>query len=202
MKAELTFYIKLPWQQTTYKELQNICVNYKWEDKIGNWIFLYSDIKKVESIIGKKIEIDDFREHSINEVSVDNWKGKDLIEIIELPETYKINTNQKQVVNEETGEFKIKRDTYEIPKELVRIIIRDIIGHMPLNKPVRSRTVAKNIMESLRIDRFHTESGNFDFKKFFGNRKDYKTYFYYPMKVLVDKGWIRHHKSGKVERLK
>ena len=68
--------------------------------------------------------------------------------------------------------------------------------------PVKTRTVAKNIVESLGLTRFNRDTGTFDFAKFFGNRRDYYHTFYLPMKVLqYHYQVIHHHKSGKIEKL-
>jgi hypothetical protein len=72
---------------------------------------------------------------------------------------------------------------------------------MQTNHPVKSSTVAQNIVYLLRIDRFNRQTGSFDFSKFFGCRKDYFRLFYYPMKILENQGKIKHHKKGMIEKL-
>ena len=77
-----------------------------------------------------------------------------------------------------------------------------MVKHQPLFKPIKTRTVAKNIIEALGITRYHRRSGSFDFAKLFGERQDYFNYVYFPLKVLEHYGLIKHYKQGKVERIK
>jgi hypothetical protein len=199
-EAELLFRIKLPWQQTTFQQLKLLAVSYKWDNE-GVWVFSIDDLKDIEKIIGKEIKIPGYKEQgNKQELIVPNFKGKDSIELIENPTTYIIIEHRKIEKADDTTE--IKELKHEVSRALVDIIWNNIIFKQPLNKPIKTSTVSENICRLLCLDRFFRDDTlSFDFPKFFGNRKDYYTYFYLPMKVLSYQKKIKHHKSGMVERL-
>lgn len=201
MKTELTFLIELPWQQTTYEPLKKISLFYKWEGGKGTWIFRMKDIKQVELIIGKPVLIPEYRDQFNKElVIMPKFKGKDFIELKEFPKIYQIIEHRK--TEDAQGEFKVKDIKHEIPRALVDEIYKSVISVMPLNKAIKTATVSENICTLLALKRFFRDgTGTFDFEKFYGERKDYYTYFYLPMKVLQHQGKIIHHKDGKVERI-
>jgi len=173
----------------------------RWE-----WTFPLRSLERVLELTGKPIEFagsdaKKIMSHSPNvkaTVTTEPWKGKDAVEIMQTPMTYKVLTHQK----EETGDggFRIRQAVYEIPKENVAVLW-NIIRRQPLKKKVRTRTVAKNLVEFLGITRFHRDTGSFDFARFFGIRYEYKRRLYYPLKVLHHAGVVKHHKAGQVERL-
>lgn len=200
-EAHLTFSIELPWQQTTYEPLKSLALFYRWEGGIGKWVFKMKDLKQVELIIGKTILIPEFRDQFNKEtIIVPRFKGKDFVEIKEYPMIYQIIEHRKE--EDEDGSIDNKEITHEIPRALVETMWKEIIVHQPLNKPIKTSTVAEKMCTLLALNRFFREGTNtFDFAKFFGSRKDYYTYFYLPIKVLVHTGKVKHHKSGKIERL-
>lgn len=201
--AELLFKIKIGWQQTVYDALYKIATYHKWENKEGVWVFKYVDLRQVESILGQTIEVPGLRDKFETEkVKVPKFKGVDFVEIIEYPKIYQIVEHRK-VERKEDGEIKYinKELRHNLPKELVDKVWNDVIVHQPLNKPIKSSTIAEKICKALEIDRFNRETGSFDWAKFFGNRSQYYKYFYLPIKVLVWKGKIIHHKHGTIERI-
>jgi hypothetical protein len=196
MKAKLCFMVKLPWQITVYELLKELAVTHIRVAKKGLWFFECKDVKKVDAILGKHISIPGYMEHFEKvKVKLPSWKGKDFIEVREFP-TYYILVEHRKV---EGGI--IKKITHEISKETVKKIWKGVISRQPLKKPIKTRTVARNICRVFGIDRFDRDTGTFSFEKFFGTRKDYYNFFYLPVKVLCGEKKVKHHKSGKVERL-
>lgn len=203
MKATLCFQLVLPWQQTLFEPLKKIALNYHWAGGTGIWIFRIEDLKKIELVLGKTIEIEGYCGPFRKErVLVHGWKGDDMIQIIEMPKTFKIITHRK-IETEIDGqiEYEIKEITHETDKALVESIWKEVIAHQPLNKRIKTRKIAENICKMLGITRFNRHTGTFSFEHFFGSRKDYGTYFYNPIKVLVWQGKVKHYKNGMVERL-
>jgi len=198
MKGELCFCLVLDYTRTQYAPLLSLAVHrpvYK-ENEGYLWVFRYRDIRAVETTFGASVEIPEYRDRFEREdVEIPEFKGVDFVEVKEPPKIYQIIEHRKQ------DDFSIKIIKHQIPRELVKTIWEGIIVHMPLDKPVKTSTMAEKICDLLRIDRFHRQTGTFDFAKFFGERRDYYTYFYLPMKVLAHQGKIKHHKSGKVERI-
>lgn len=203
MKAELYFGIWMKFLRTEYEPLKKLALNptYDYAMQSYRWIFKYSDIEKVEAIIGT-IEIPGLREgFKKEEVVVPKFKGKDFVEIVEYPKIYQIVEHRK-VEDPETGEIEVKALKHNLDKVLVNRIWKNVISRQPLNKPVKTSTVAENICRELEITRFNRSSGTFQFDKFFGSRKDYYKYLYLPLKVLQWQGKIIHHKYGAVENIK
>ena len=200
MKARLLFRIELPYDRTIYKPLKDAggWYFYDKEKKLYVWTFPLSSLPQVLAALGRKIEFDE-QEASLalkycpplaEKVSVPPWKGEGFIDIYEGPDVFTILT----VVGKEP-------QTYTIPKENVKAAW-EVIRKYPLNKPVKSRTVAEHICRLLNLTRFFRQTGTFDWQKFFGARRDYYHYFYLPVKVLEHYyGAVKHHRKGAVERL-
>lgn len=200
LNAKLCFSIKLGWQQTIFENLKNLAVNYKWEEGESTWVFRVDDVKKVEALLGKPISIEDYRDKFTTEkVKQDDWKGFSGYKVIEYPTIYQIIEHRK--IEKEQGEWEVKEIKHEIPKELVSNIWKFVISIQPLNKPIKTKTIAEHICKFFYLERFFRDTNTLDFNKFFGSRKDYFTFFYYPMKVLAYQGKIIHHKKGKIERV-
>lgn len=195
INAELAFMVKTDWQNTLYEPLKRLALFYKW-DKGGIWVFRYSDLKEVEKLLGT-IEIAGFRDKfEKEEVFIPEFKGIDFVEIREFPKIYQIVEHRKQ------DDMSVKEIKHQIPKVLVDTIYKDIIVKLPMNKPIKTSTIAEKICTLLRLDRFFRDSGSFRWEQFFGSRKDYYTYFYLVIKVLVHQGIVIHHKYGAIERIK
>ena len=129
-------------------------------------------------------------------VYIPEFKGIDFVEIREFPKIYQIVEHRKQ------DDWSVKEIKHQIPKELVKTIWDNIIVHMPLNKPIKTSTMAEKICNLLRIDRFdRKDTHTFQFDKFFGSRRDYYNYLYLPLKVLHHQKKIKHHKYGAIERI-
>lgn len=199
MKAELYFGIWMKFLRTEYAPLKKLVVFnpiYDYTMQSYRWVFKYSDIEKVEAITGT-IEIPGLREgFKKEEILLPKFKGKDFVEIVEYPKIYQIIEHRKQ------DDLSVKTLKHNLDKVLVNRVWKNVISRQPLNKPVKTSTVAENICRELEITRFNRDSGTFQFDKFFGSRKDYYKYFYLPMKVLVHQGKIKHHKSGTVEKIR
>ncbi len=198
MKAELYFAVHLNYTRTEYSPLSELAVfhpDYSFETKKYRWIFRYADIEKVEAILNT-IEIPDLREKKvIAEADVEPFKGKGEIKVIEQAEVYEVIEYRKQ------EDYSIKEEHHLIDKSLVDAIWNKVISKMPLYKKVKSSTVAENICRALKIDRFDRDKTHtFQFDKFFGSRHSYKTFLYYPLKILAFQGKIHHYKKGYVER--
>lgn len=198
MEAELLFRIKLPYVQTEFTPLVILAQStpvYRVNEKCYDWVFLAKDIKKVEAIVGE-IVIPGYKEKgTVQPVEVPKWKGKDFVEIIDLPTTYKIIMHRKK----EDGS--VEEVTHICDRETVKKVWA-VISRKPLNKKIKTRTIAEGICQEFKIDRFNRETGSFDFAKLFGNRASYFKYVYYPLKVLAWQGRVRHYKKGYVERLR
>lgn len=199
MKTELLFQLDLKWDNTTYKPLKELVIRefYDYDLKRYIWVFKVKDLKKVLAIIGKEIEINKEEliplikrcPYIIEKFEIGKYKGTGLLEVTEFPNLFMIDT----IINK-------KKVTKRIPKETVDKLWK-VVRKQPLNKPIKTNTVAENYCNEMGITRFNRESGSYDFAKFFGNRQDYFQ-FYYSLKVLEHYCVIEHHKYGAVERLK
>lgn len=204
MKAALFFGINLDFNPTINNQLKGMAALYKWDPGLKKYLYFFniSQLKAVEELTGLTIDIDNYTpSYKKQEVDLDNWKGIDDLTVIELPKTYEVITHQKVEDSDDERSFKIVESRREIDKEIVARIWKEVIAHMPLNKKIKTRTVAENICKEFNIDRFDKASGKFSFESFFGHRPDYRLYFYYPIKILAWQGKVRHHKSGYVERI-
>jgi hypothetical protein len=196
MKGKTCFCIQLPYQKTLYAQLCKLAIGHTWNKYCGKYqyIFEMENLEPVEKLLGNPIELEG-RQFEREKVYVPEFKGMDFPEIIEFPLIYQIIEHRKD------DDGKVQEHKHEIPKALVDDIYKHIVAYMPLNKPMRTSVFCEKICSLWALDRFKRDTGTFDFAKFFGNRKDYYTYFYLPVKVLVFKGKIKHHKKGKIERL-
>jgi len=177
--------------------LKKLALSYQWETGGGLWCFAYKDLKKVEALLNQKVEIENVREIFDKEkVIPPKWKGEDMVEIRTFPKIYQVIEHRKQ----EDGSVKELKN--EIPKATVEKIWKDVLVHQPLNKKIKTRTVAEKICNAFGIIRFNREESNtFSWEKFFGARTYYMKYFWMPVKILVHEKKVIHHKAGFVERI-
>jgi hypothetical protein len=196
--ANLYFGLELKYVRAEYNPLLKLSVNkpiYKPEQTKYLWIFNYKDIRQVEKIIGS-IKIPGYRDRfQKKQLFLKEFKGKDFIDVSEYPTIYEITEHRKQ------DDFSVKIIKHNIPKQLVDDIWKNVISKQPLNKPIKTSTVAENICKLLMINRFDRPIGTFNFPLFFGSRKSYVLFFYFPIKIMSLQGKIKHHKSGFVERI-
>ena len=185
MKATIYFGIELPYEITRYDLLTKLRLGKK--GKL--WIFPIEKYKQVKELVN--FEYDE----KYKDVFVPEWKGKSGYEVEPCETMYLVKH--------------WKKDEHGVPKQSVHKVtiesvnkLWQVIQKQPLNKKIKTKTVAKNICAVLGITRFVHSSGAFDFAKLFGNRQDYFRIFYYPLKVLVWQSNVHHYKSGHVERLK
>lgn len=208
MKGAIYFRVLTGYIQTGFEKMRKLSDNYYWDKGAhkGVWTFHISKLPKVAQLLGEAIEFSpaevqtllDYSPALREALTLPQWKGKDKIKIIEYPEIFVVIEHRKVVVE---GEVKIKTMPHEIPRENV-INAWEVIKKQPMGTPVKTSTVAKNIVERLGIDRFNRRTGTFDFQKFFGARRDYYNYFYLPVKVLqYYYEVVKHHKSGKIEKV-
>lgn len=196
MEAKLFFGVRHKFDLTVNKLLKERAALTIWDQKEYLYIFHISKKEEIEALTGKTVEIEG---HIYNKerITLPKWKGKDIVEIKAFPKIYRLITHKKQ----EDGS--IKELPHDVDRATVDAIYKDIVAHMPLNKPIKTATFAEKICRYFNLQRFFNETGNFDFARFFGKRTEgYFRYFYYPAKVLVHLKKIKHHKAGKIERLK
>jgi len=133
---------------------------------------------------------------------IPQWKGKSGIDIKEQEKVFIIVEWKK--VEDDKGGFDVKEAKHILPKENVTIV-RDVLANIESKRykdgKIPCRNLANKIMERLQITRFHSESGVFSWEKFFGCRADYYKYYYLPLKVLVSKREVMHHKNGKISKM-
>ena len=189
MKANLCFSLELPYLQTEYSQLKKlaICVNNIGHSKF-EWVFRGEDRERVTAILGKPIDFGDLERIEVE--SKARKKGEGYFKILARTPKYFVC---ETIINAKA----VKK---MIPIENVAVAWKVMLSY-PIGKAIKSRTIAKNIIENLGITRFNRESNSFDFQKFFGARKDYYNYFYSPIKILEAVGGVKHHKEGKVERI-
>ena len=199
LNAELYFKVELGYDRTTYPALKRIALleRYSFESKMYEWWFSMADVERVEAVTGLKILVDKkglarafkYSGLVIDEVSRAPYKGEGLVDILELPNLYIVTTFQRK-----------QKVTYRIPKSTVEVVWA-VVKSQPKFKPVKTSTIAGHYCEVQGYARFFRETGSFNWEKFFGTRSRYFQ-FYYSLKVLQEKGVVKHYKWGAVERLK
>ena len=191
MKARLSFYLDLEYELTVYNILKEMSLSVvPAGDSKYRWFF---PIEKISEV--KKYVTFEFGDELKKMVDLPEWKGKSGYEIITLADMYICQEWWK----DETG--KVRESRHTVTKEQA-VNLWKIMKKHPINKKIKTQTIAKNLVESLGITRFHRDTVSFNWGKFFGERKDGYFRLYYPLKVLCDRGLVKHHKNGFVERLK
>jgi len=200
MTTQIIVRLETKYNQTNFKQLLELG-RYEWDrfKKRAVWTFPLNNLRRAIALLGHTIEIDPNDLKLLSNYappigpgfSVPRYKSKGFVRITKAPKVYVIKT----LINKE-------EKTYLVPIENVQAAANVITSYKKFTK-VKSSTVAERIIRELGIIRFdRLVSGTFDWAKFFGNRKDYYNYFYLPMKVLEAKHFIKHHKNGRVERVK
>jgi len=212
MKAEVTFNVATDYIQTGFNELVKIG-SYRWINGRCIWTFPLKHIKKAEIILGHPIEFPRFHQLEIldarmpmnsERADIPEFKGDSGFTVYDLIDEKKYEIVEWRKIENENGTIEIKEQKHLIGKGIVNCM-RDILVNIDENRykdgKISCRVLACKMMEMLHIDRFHRESGTFDWAKFNGNRKDYFMYYYYPLKILQSKNEIIHHKTGKITKL-
>lgn len=117
------------------------------------------------------------------------YKGVGFIQVIRTPTVYVVTTVIRK-----------NKNSFTLPVETVKSLW-NVIKKYPLNKSVKTKTVAEQYCNELKITRFTRKSGTFRWAQFFGTRTEAYFPFYYSLKVLQHKGLINYHKKGKIERI-
>ena len=199
MKGELYFGLRLGYIRTEYVPLTNLAIGKPMYDGEYTWIFRYSEIKEVEAITGP-IEIPEIMEKKEKEeLVIPKWKGKDMVEIIPHTDVFVVVEHRKIEV---IGGIDYKEIRHNVDRTLVDTITNEVINHMTMNKHMKTKYFAEKICKALGITRFNRISGSFDWPKLQGNRGSLVKFIYFPTKVLVWLGKIKHHRYGAVERIK
>lgn len=199
MKANLIFELSMKFQLTNYHPLKEFAIGemYDYPTKSYKWFFRVSDLEKILAVLATELEFDKKQIDLLvsrcpylqKKVIIPAYKGIGFVRVTEQPNLYKVTT----VINK-------KETSFKIPKETVKTLW-EVIKKQPINKRVKTKTVAENYCKALNIIRFTRKSGTFRWAHFFGSRKDYFS-FYYSLKVLCHYNLIVHHKSGLIERKK
>ena len=193
MKSELFFGINASYNLTTNNLLKEKAALHFWDRGKQKYVYMFpiGVLKEIEALIGI-IEIPLLREKfDEKKVFVPQFKGIDNVEIITYPTYYKVIEHRKG-----------KPLEWKTPKTHVDRVW-NVVGRQPLNKKIKTRTVAEKICKELGITRFNREgSHTFSFEKFAGSRVSYYRIFYLPMKCLMDQKKIIHHRYGAIERIK
>jgi len=175
-------------------------------------VFPIEHIKQVEAILGVPIEFNGSDHPEVikarmpsrrEQKDVPEFKGKSGYTVAEMQKVFVVTEYRK--VENEGGEIEIKEMKHEVPRENVDVM-RDALLALDESRfkdgKIGCRRLAEKVMQLLEIDRFNrTESGTFDWEKFFGCRADYGHYYYYPLKVLEANFEVIHHKNGKITKL-
>jgi len=121
MKSELYFGLRLKYLRTEYEPLMKLTIVkpiYNYESLDYLWVFRYSDIEKVEAIVGT-IEVPGLREEfKKQEVPTQPFKGIDFRDIKEFPKIYQV-TEHRKVEDPETEEISVKEFKHNVDKVLV-----------------------------------------------------------------------------------
>lgn len=206
MNAHLCFTVFLQFQRTAFEELKQLGVCNAQGHGLFAWTFPISALSCVKKILAGIVEFDADEAKVVilncpplkELVNIDEWKGVDEVIVSRLPDAFKITSHRK--IESDDG-AKVVEVVNIVPIESVQAAW-NVVRQQPLHKSVSSRTVAENIVsEELGFTRFNRESGSFDWAKFFGNRREYMCYFYFPIKILSWYGVIIHHKRGSIERV-
>lgn len=214
MEAKVIVEITTDWLQTGFKRMVELSNNsYHWDtvEKKCHWRFPIERIKEVEAILGKPIEFQEGQCKVVEsrtpcareETDVPEFKGKSGI-VVEDFERIFVVTEYRKVENEE-GQIEVKLIRHEVPLENVNVLrqaLQSIDETRFKDGRIPPRRIQEKTLQLLGIDRFNrSETGTFDGDKFFGARTDYGHYYYYPLKVLVYKGEVIHHKRGGITKL-
>lgn len=203
MKADLYVGLSLPFLSgEQYDALRKLSIDKPMaiQDSSYLWVFPIQVSDKITQIIGRSYKLDkeeakiavEYCPPLLEGVDKEKWKGKGQITILEFPKIYQV----KEWIKDEFGEP--KQTTQEVQKEDV-VNVWGIIKEQPLDIYFPWFIVAGNICLKNNLNEY-IKNGKFNKAEFFGRRRDYFKYFYYPVKVLEWFGVIEHHKRGKIKR--
>jgi hypothetical protein len=175
------------------------------------WTFPMSAIEQVERILAEPIEFDSVFLDCLlqrtplprEQVDLPDFKGKSgfLVDESQLPKCYVVAEWRK--VEKKNG-IEVKQIKHSIPSEnitVIRTAIEGIDDAQYDDAKIPGDVIANKVLEAIGITAFH-ENGVFDWAKLFGNRSEYFHFYYYPLKVLVYKKEIIHHKDGRISKIK
>jgi len=195
------------------KELGGVYI-YDARKKVYVWFFPYSVKKDVEAVLGHVIELekDDLvrvvKDYPtvVEEMGLrTEVKGESEVYIVKEPDAYIVKT----IVRGQERRYTIP---YSVVEKLWLILF-----NYPMNRKIRTYTVAKHFCREMGWTRFFKENGVFNWKEFFGSRRvsqkqktstgaerleiiqGYFT-FYYAIKVLQAYEVVRHYQGGWIER--
>lgn len=166
------------------------------------WAIPIEKITQVEAIIGQKIELyqgqtDEFQK--LFKTITPEPERKAGIEITEVVQNdkivYTIHTiNKNGIISK----------THSVSKHVVdnlNEIIENTDAEWFKDAKIPVRIIQERMVKRYGFKQFNNSKGIFDKTKFFGNREYYFHYFYYPLKVLVNKGLVIHHRNGFVSKV-
>lgn len=189
MKALATLVFKWEYDRTRYDAL---CKHSLFHQGIGHsqtlWVIRADAQKAVEAILGTPLLIEGQLLGPTPDVDVPSWKGKNSLEVVEVPAGWMVIEHQKP---KEGG--KPQTHEYLVPLSLVETLWESVWTKYPLNMPVKFERIAEDTCTALGITRFHRKTGTFDKQKFQGSRRQaYMPAYYNPMKVYEFLGAVRH----------
>ena len=198
---KLFFGIDLKFDLTLNEVLQNLSALKVWDKGLQKYLYIFP-IEKLDEVIaltGKQISFEDEKEEIINiihhspslkeEMVTEKFKGKGFVYIQKFPKMFRVKTVMRK-----------EEQTFDIPIETV-IKMWSSIKKFKLNEKIRTSDVAEEQIKRLGINRYHKETGYFQFNKLFGSRHDYFYLIYYPLKVLQHYRVIKYYKEGAIERI-
>lgn len=202
MQSKLSFIINSYFDLTINDQLKQLALFKMWDAGLQKYLFCFplDKLNEVIALTGKEIDFDGEKQEILNliqhtpslkeELTTERYKGKGYLYIQRFPKLYIVKTMQRK-----------QEVTTTIPAEIVDNMWQ-VVKSLDRDKKYETRVVAENQLKRLKIDRYHKESGYFQFNKLFGERCDYFKFVYYPLKILQHYQLINYHKQGFVERIK
>ena len=147
------------------------------------------DLLYVENENLKK-EISKLKEQ-LRKIDIEGWKGKDRPSITKVGTDWEIVEHRKDKSSGEIGKIK-----HTVSEEKVLILWKMIQNEAEVNQSVVSRRLWHDIILKYNL--------SIEIEEFNGGKNRSSIYFplfYYPIKVLEEKGLIRYGGRGKITRL-
>jgi hypothetical protein len=220
-----TFTVDLPHLRSEYEVLEKLGTYTKVAEGVYRWTFVLDDIEKVQVALGGDIiefEKDDIVrgiiphcEPLMRALDVElHKKGKGTITVVVIEGGY-------QVTYYQGGAEK----SFTVARSLVEKIWFEVMAKYEKDAPQEAKKVAEDIVQALQkhhwqhdeplflddkdneeypevVKRWeYAKTGNFNWKYFFGDRRNYHKLYYAPMKAMVGLGLASHSKDGKIVRL-
>lgn len=175
----------------------------------GSFSYMFSlsetNIPAIEKIFGIKLEVDadqlttsltkllsDYPVLS-NHVTLNKEYGKGKFEV-ELQMNKEVNTYKITTIQNK------KEHITEIPYPIVEAVWQ-FIRQQPLATKISCVDIASDMADRFGFKDKHSINDHFSWSHFFGERQDYFTYYYYPLKVLQYDRVIDYKKNGVVIRI-